>query len=225
MDRGLAADNPHPAKVRQAASRYRKIIYWSDEDKCFIGLCPGLFYGGCHGPDDVKVYQQLCSIAEEVVEIHFEDKSKLPPVDAGILYELVKEHIEPGKLLREEFMKPLGITAEQISASIPLRIHPKGPVFSREFWTHQIKVLIGEEIDELARFHGPDDHLFLALDRFFGLPVGFFLQVWADYQADWKARDVKAWLSRVKTCRRPVHKEAAGIGTKRVLTKQVRRAR
>ena len=31
--------------------RFVKIVEWSDEDHCFIGSCPELFYGGCHGSD------------------------------------------------------------------------------------------------------------------------------------------------------------------------------
>ena len=31
------------------SAKYVKIIEWSDKDQCFIGSCPGLFYGGCHG--------------------------------------------------------------------------------------------------------------------------------------------------------------------------------
>ena len=31
--------------------RYTKIVEWSDEDKCFIGTCPQLMYGGAHGDD------------------------------------------------------------------------------------------------------------------------------------------------------------------------------
>ena len=34
------------------AARYVKVIEWSDDDQCFIGSCPGLFYGGCHGDSE-----------------------------------------------------------------------------------------------------------------------------------------------------------------------------
>ena len=30
-------------------ARYVKIVEWSDEDACYVGSSPGLFYGGCHG--------------------------------------------------------------------------------------------------------------------------------------------------------------------------------
>ena len=29
--------------MSSSADRYRKIVYWSDEDQCFIGMCPELF--------------------------------------------------------------------------------------------------------------------------------------------------------------------------------------
>src|SRR5688572_12127420 len=32
-------------------ARYVKIVEWSEEDDCFIGSCPGLLFGGCHGDD------------------------------------------------------------------------------------------------------------------------------------------------------------------------------
>ncbi len=34
------------------ADRYAKIVEWSEEDQCFVGSCPGLFYGGRHGDDE-----------------------------------------------------------------------------------------------------------------------------------------------------------------------------
>ena len=37
-------------------SRYVKVVEWSTEDACFIGSCPELFYGGCHGSDERQVF-------------------------------------------------------------------------------------------------------------------------------------------------------------------------
>jgi len=31
------------------SAKYAKIVEWSDKDQCFVGSCPGLVYGGCHG--------------------------------------------------------------------------------------------------------------------------------------------------------------------------------
>jgi predicted HicB family RNase H-like nuclease len=75
------------ASERKAkAGRYLKIVEWSDEDKCFVGRCPGLFSGGCHGDDEAGVYRELCEIAEEWIEILEEDGRPLPAPNAGKKY-------------------------------------------------------------------------------------------------------------------------------------------
>src|SRR5437868_947874 len=35
------------SKAMKESARYLKIVEWSDKDQCFVGSCPGLFYGGC----------------------------------------------------------------------------------------------------------------------------------------------------------------------------------
>ena len=42
------------------SARYVKIVEWSEEDQCFVGSCPGLFYGGCHGNDEKEVFAEVC---------------------------------------------------------------------------------------------------------------------------------------------------------------------
>ena len=32
--------------MNEISRNYVKIIEWSDEDQCYVGCCPGLFYGG-----------------------------------------------------------------------------------------------------------------------------------------------------------------------------------
>ena len=54
-------------------ARYVKIVEWSEEDQCYVGSCPGLFLGGCHGDDERKVFAELCEIVEEVVALYRED--------------------------------------------------------------------------------------------------------------------------------------------------------
>jgi predicted RNase H-like HicB family nuclease len=64
------------------ADRYAKIVQWSEEDKCFVGTIPDLIYGGCHGLDERAVFEELCQIAEEIIEIHRADGTPLPaPTD------------------------------------------------------------------------------------------------------------------------------------------------
>ena len=62
---------------------YVKIIEWSEEDQCFVGSCPGLFYGSCHGPDEKQVFAELCEVVEEVIALYQHDGKTLPPVTAG----------------------------------------------------------------------------------------------------------------------------------------------
>ena len=52
------------------STRYTKIVAWSEADQCFIGSCPDLFYGGCHGDDEKAVFAELCEIVEEVVALY-----------------------------------------------------------------------------------------------------------------------------------------------------------
>ena len=65
------------------STRYAKIVEWSEEDQCFVGSSPGLIYGGCHGQDEREVFNQLCQVVEEAIEIYKEDGKPLPASTAG----------------------------------------------------------------------------------------------------------------------------------------------
>lgn len=65
-------------EIKQRAARFVKFVEWSDEDQIFIGRCPTLFMGGCHGADEAKVYAELCQIVEEWIEILETDGHPLP---------------------------------------------------------------------------------------------------------------------------------------------------
>jgi len=65
------------------STRYVKIVEWSDEDQCYIGSCPGLFYGGCHGQNEQEVFGHLCQIVEETIELYKRDEKPLPPATCG----------------------------------------------------------------------------------------------------------------------------------------------
>ena len=60
------------------SDQYLKIVEWSEKDQCYIGSCPCLFYGGCHGDNEAKVYKQLCKIVEENIVLYREDGKALP---------------------------------------------------------------------------------------------------------------------------------------------------
>lgn len=65
------------------SARYVKIVEWSKEDQCFVGSCPGLFYGGCHGDDEKQVFAELCEIVEETIELYKKNAKALPPPTSG----------------------------------------------------------------------------------------------------------------------------------------------
>ncbi len=62
---------------------YLKIVEWSDEDKYFVGQCPGIIGPCCHGDDEAQVYGELCQIVEEWIEILKSEGKILPPPTAG----------------------------------------------------------------------------------------------------------------------------------------------
>lgn len=64
-------------------ARYVKIVEWSDEDNCFVGSCPGLFYGGCHGDNEQRVFADLCRRVEEIIELYTAEGREMPPVTSG----------------------------------------------------------------------------------------------------------------------------------------------
>jgi len=74
------------ATAKAAAARYLKIVEWSDEDRIFVGRAPGLFFGGCHGPDERKVYAELCDLVEDHVAELLAGNEALPPPTAGKTY-------------------------------------------------------------------------------------------------------------------------------------------
>jgi predicted RNase H-like HicB family nuclease len=72
--------------LRQLANRYRLIVYWSNEDQKFIGLCPELFYGGTHGRDAEKVFQDLRELVEDEIEDRLSRGDSLPEPSKEIAF-------------------------------------------------------------------------------------------------------------------------------------------
>ena len=62
---------------------YAKIVEWSEEDQCFVGSSPGLVYGGCHGADEIAVFEELCRVVEETVALYRADGKPLPSPTCG----------------------------------------------------------------------------------------------------------------------------------------------
>ena len=59
-------------------TKYIRIVEWSEADQCYIGSYPELFYGGCHGNDESKVFAELSRIVEETIELYRKDGKPLP---------------------------------------------------------------------------------------------------------------------------------------------------
>ena len=51
------------------SAKYAKVVEWSEEDQCYVGSAPGLILGGCHGDDEKQVFEELCLIVEEAIEM------------------------------------------------------------------------------------------------------------------------------------------------------------
>lgn len=67
----------------KASARYAKIVEWSEEDNCYVGSAPGLLLGGCHGSDERAVFEELCQIVDEAIEIYLAQGRALPPPTSG----------------------------------------------------------------------------------------------------------------------------------------------
>ena len=65
------------------SARYVKIVEWSEVDQCYVGSAPGLVYGGCHGNDERKVFEELCRIVEDAIALYRADGKPLPPATSG----------------------------------------------------------------------------------------------------------------------------------------------
>ena len=77
----------------RTSARYVKIVEWSNEDQCYVGSCPGLFLGGCHGDDEVEVFRELCEIVEALVSECEREGNPLPPATAGRDYANKMQHV------------------------------------------------------------------------------------------------------------------------------------
>ena len=64
-------------------AKFVKLVEWSNEDNCYVGSCPGLLYGGCHGDSELDVFRELCEIVEETIVLYHKDNKTLPSPTSG----------------------------------------------------------------------------------------------------------------------------------------------
>lgn len=76
-------------------AHYQKLVYWSDEDGCFVGKCPALFLSGVHGSDEAKVYADLCQAVEEHLAL-MERDGVTAPSDSQEFSGRLTIRIDPG---------------------------------------------------------------------------------------------------------------------------------
>ena len=57
--------------------RYHKWIEWSDQDGAYLGRCPDIITG-IHGTDPIRLYDELCTVIDEVLTELRESGRALP---------------------------------------------------------------------------------------------------------------------------------------------------
>lgn len=72
-----SAASPRTGKDDPGA-QYAKIVQWSEEDQCYFARAPDLIYGGCHGDDPRRIFEELCQIVDEVIAMYEADGDALP---------------------------------------------------------------------------------------------------------------------------------------------------
>jgi predicted RNase H-like HicB family nuclease len=63
----------------KATDKYHRWVEWSDEDQSYVGKCPDLFLGGCHGDNPIEVARELQEIIDEWETILSDEEKPLPP--------------------------------------------------------------------------------------------------------------------------------------------------
>lgn len=59
--------------------RYHRFVRWSDEDQCYIGYCPDLYFRGvCHSEQEEATYADLCAIVRDEIDHRHAKGDTLP---------------------------------------------------------------------------------------------------------------------------------------------------
>ncbi len=75
------------------SAKYAKIVEWPVKNHCYVGSAPGLILGGCHGDDEKAVFDELCQIVEEAIELYQKDGKPLPPPTSGQDFANKMQHV------------------------------------------------------------------------------------------------------------------------------------
>jgi len=69
--------------MKKPSDDYLKIVEWSEDDQCYVGMAPGLIIGGVHGESQKKVFYELCEAVEEAIQILQKEGRPLPVATAN----------------------------------------------------------------------------------------------------------------------------------------------
>jgi hypothetical protein len=65
------------------SGKNRKFAPCSPQESLHIDRAPDLLLGGCHGDDEKAVFEELCSIVEEMIAHYHSEGRTLPPATSG----------------------------------------------------------------------------------------------------------------------------------------------
>lgn len=114
--------------MKKRIHQYEAEVNWSDEDQCYIGRCPDLFCGGCHGDDPEAVLEELRVIIEDVIEDYQREGRALPPPSCRAAR--LNDALEARKSLKVSqriFAHQLGVGLGTVRNWEQGRTQPKGP--------------------------------------------------------------------------------------------------
>ena len=113
--------------MKRLIEQYRREITWSDEDGCYVGRCPELFLGGCHGERREDVDEALKEIIADVIRDYEKSGRPLPPPAkrAPRLNSAVTARKRSG-LSQSNFARAIGIGLGTLRNWEQGRVQPKG---------------------------------------------------------------------------------------------------
>ena len=96
-----------------SSDNYLKTIEWSDDDSCYIGTSSGLFIGGIHGDNQQQLFQELCEVIEETIQLFEAEGKPLPAATTNRTYSgKISLRIPP------ELHKRISVRAAQTGESV-----------------------------------------------------------------------------------------------------------
>lgn len=113
--------------MRSENDRYSRIIEWDETDQCFVGRCPELFLGGCHGSSRGEVESQLQEIINDVIQDYKNSGKQLPPAaKRSPRFNAAIEARRRTGLSQKGFARAIGVGLGTIRNWEQGRVMPKG---------------------------------------------------------------------------------------------------